>query len=1022
ADYLAGATAECTVELEGFEADGGRAVSKAVTALVSPQPFMVGCRSRGAATNLQFIGQGSPAELDFVAVGPDLKRVDAGELDFVVYERRYVTSLVTDSQGRYRYDETPLDTQASSGKVALGAAGAAWRIPTAKAGDFLLAVKDKAGRTLSLVPFSVAGNSIADGSSLASSVLRLKSDKASYQSGETMKLALSAPYDGMGLITIEREGVAAAKWFTAKAGESVQEIALPAGFEGRGYAVVTFMRSVKSPDIYIEPSATTAVPFTASAAKRDMGLSVTAPERALPGADMQVSVASKVPGKAFVFAVDEGVLQLTRYKTPDPVAALLNDRALDVSTLHAFSRLMPDAGLLAGRIPGFGGDMAANAASFHNPFGRKSEPPLATWTLADVGPGAKPVAVPVPAYYSGTVRVMAVAASAEAAGSAQQKSVVTAPLAVQPRLPLAVCPGDAFEASVILSNTTAAPMKARLALSQSALQVLSAPQGDIDVPANGQKAVALKLAAPYAPGAVTVTFTAEAGAEKTVRETSLSVRPATHNRVTQASGVIAKGEGAEVSVGRELFGYEAVNRLSVAAAPVASLKALAGYVENYPWDCLEQTISRALPAALLSKHPELLPRDGKDRAKLIEAAVAKIQANKRYDGVAPWEFGEADPLLTAYAADFLLTLREQGIGMNDGLIDELGNAIMNHVENVRESPEALDAAAYGVWVLTRMGHVTTQMIERLDKKRDSAGCNARNTLAQAMIAASQKVMRVRRASAFSEPQLSGEGSMMNDLAAEGLFAYVTARYFPENVAKQHVVENLASDIAQAQRAGRAATFASAQALRALAEIYLQGPAEPPAVTVACKQPASVSGQTGEAEGPAVVLSDPSCAVFTIGASAGGQPLYWQLETRGYDTTPPAKAVSQGLALSRVYLNAQGQPVTSARQGEVLTVKLAASSTSGKAVANCALVDMLPGGFEMVLPRAGEGEDLGGFQHMDRREDRMVLFGTVGASEATFAYKVRAVNKGDFALPAAQIEGMYDGSKHANTAGGRFVVR
>lgn len=100
---------------------------------------------------------------------------------------------------------------------------------------------------------------------------------------------------------------------------------------------------------------------------------------------------------------------------PDPLRYLLNDRALEVETRQMFDLLMPDHGQL--RIPAFGGDMALSGGRFHNPFKRKAEPPLSWWSgIVEVGAETS-VTIPVPGYYNGRVRIMAVAASPDTAAA-----------------------------------------------------------------------------------------------------------------------------------------------------------------------------------------------------------------------------------------------------------------------------------------------------------------------------------------------------------------------------------------------------------------------------------------------------------------------------------------------------------------------------------------------------------------------------------------------------------------------------
>ena len=138
--------------------------------------------------------------------------------------------------------------------------------------------------------------------------------------------AMSLPYDGTGLITLERDGVAAFAWFTARAGDTVQHLTVPEDFEGRGYVNVSFVRAPEAGAAYMTPHTYAVAPFTSNIRQRDMGLSIEAPESALPGTALRVTLRARRAGKAVLFAVDEGVLQLTRFATPSPLDSLLRRR------------------------------------------------------------------------------------------------------------------------------------------------------------------------------------------------------------------------------------------------------------------------------------------------------------------------------------------------------------------------------------------------------------------------------------------------------------------------------------------------------------------------------------------------------------------------------------------------------------------------------------------------------------------------------------------------------------------------
>ncbi|MGN0008751.1 MAG: alpha-2-macroglobulin [Desulfovibrionaceae bacterium] len=1022
ADITAGSTVRCSLLVEGFEADGGRAVSQPVAALLSPLDMMLGFKPAGGATNLEFIPQGRQAMLEFVAVDPNLRRVDTGPLTFTVYARRFVTSLVTDARGAYRYDETPVDTELASSTQRVDAAkGLRWTIPTDKAGEYLLAVRDAAGRTLAMTPFTVAGERIAAADhDLAAGTLRLKLDKSTYASGDTMQIFLSVPYDGAGLITVEREDVVASAWFQAKAGDSVQRITLPRDFEGRGYVNVTFTRALSSPDIYMEPSASAVAPFSASIARRDMGLRISAPPKASPGSTLDVRITAREPGRALVFAVDEGVLQLTRFSTPSPLAYLLEDRALDVRTMQAFRLLMPDHARLQGRIPGFGGGMSLNGGRFHNPFRHRDEPPLATWQMVDVGPQAATVRIPLPDYYNGTARIMAVAASTQSAGSAERSVTASAPLILTPRLPLTVTPGDRFTGSLTAANSTDRPMTVRPGLSADAgLKFAGALPASITIPAGGETTLPLPFEAMPEPGAAAVTFSARAeDGTRAERGTSVSVRPATHRRVTRQAGKVSGP--TRITVPRELFNFEARGSASVAALPLPVMGTLARYLESYPYGCLEQRISKALVCVALRERPELPPA-ARERERIISAAVGRMQSE--FDGslLSPWPDGGGSLLLTAYAADLLLEMRDAGMGIPEPLLNSLCDVLERHVGNASSSLEDGRAAAYAIWVLTREGRVTTQLLERLRTGLDEAGIRWQGDVTAALLAASQRIMRMRSTQPFHAPDAVPGRDWFDDLAAQSLHATVLAAHFPERLEGGTVAEELADSTLLAIREGRYATFSAAQAVRALHALGASAGSGLKGVRLTCADGEAQATAQLRAGGTLLTLDAPQCRAYSIEPQPGTAPLYWQVTTEGFDRIPPAEDVSQGMRISRVYRNAAGEPVSTARQGEVLTVTVTASADSGD-IRDCVLLDLLPGGVEMLLSPDGAQEQPEGLVRVDRRDDRMIIFAHLSTRPFSYSYRVRAVNRGRFILPPAQAEAMYDQNLHAGSTSGMLEVR
>jgi len=166
-------------------------------------------------------------------------------------------------------------------------------------------------------------------------------------------------------------------------------------------------------------------------------------------------------------------------------------------------------------------------------------------------------------------------------------------------------------------------------------------------------------------------------------------------------------------------------------------------------------------------------------------------------------------------------------------------------------------------------------------------------------------------------------------------------------------------------------------------------------------------------------------------------LYYSWAEQGFERIVPATPVNKGLEIFHEVLDAKGNPVTKARLGEEVTVRVRVRSLERAQLNDVALVDVLPGGLEPVLQAVGDDEEanadapiwkkrLGGggswkVQYADIREDRVVFYGGVGKDLLEVTYKARATNVGDFVVPAAYGEAMYDRRVYSRSAGARFQV-
>ena len=302
---------------EGFEKEGNRSVTNEATALVSPLPYLVAWKADG---DLGFVKRGSPRRIDVVAVGPDLEPVETKDVTAELIEITYVSVLARQESGLLSYQSVKKETSRGKTALVLGKTPSPIQVPTDAPGKFVYVFRDGAGTEINRASFEVVGDGNVAGRVERNAELKVSLAKTDYAAGDEIEVAIVAPYAGAGLITIERDKVYAAHWFKATGNSTVERIRLPETVEGNAYVVVSFVRDIASRDIFVSPLSSGAAAFSVSRDRRTRKIALEVPEKVLPGATVKIGWNASAPTRLVVWAVDEGILQVARWKTPDPLS------------------------------------------------------------------------------------------------------------------------------------------------------------------------------------------------------------------------------------------------------------------------------------------------------------------------------------------------------------------------------------------------------------------------------------------------------------------------------------------------------------------------------------------------------------------------------------------------------------------------------------------------------------------------------------------------------------------------------
>ncbi|MET3393014.1 uncharacterized protein YfaS (alpha-2-macroglobulin family) [Variovorax sp. 1140] len=1063
------ATYQVHVLAKAFEPEGGRSVSAEAQTLVSDLPYLVGVKVDG---DTSYVSKGATRNATVIAIDPRAKKTAVADLKIERVERKVLSVLIKQDNGLYRYESRLKEIVLDEKPFAIAAAGNNVALDTSAPGNFAYVIRNAQGMELNRVEYSVAGNANVSRSLDRNAELQLTLDRKDYEPGQEISVSIRAPYVGAGLITIERDKVYAHAWFKTDKTASVQKITVPKDFEGTGYINVHFVRDPASDEVYMSPLSYGVVPFATALARRTANLQLTSSELVKPGQTMKMKLTSDKPTRAVVFAVDEGILQVARYKSPDPLKHFFQKRALEVGTLQTLDLILPEfKKLMQGAAPG--GDGEGELGKHLNPFKRKRDKPVAYWSgLVDVN-GSREFSYTVPESFNGSLRVMAVAVNDETTGAKSTRTVVRGDMVILPNAPLAMAPGDTVEVGVGLANNiVGSGREAPIALTLTAsggLEVVGDATQTLKVNERGEASTKFNVRAKPGEQAVlgssALVFTSTHKNYSARLSTEVSVRPASPFVTLVQAGSFQRA--GEISSQADLYPNFRQSDVAVSAAPWAFATGLMQYLEAYPHGCTEQITSQTFPAVLLSGRPELVKEMSRGRTaeqgplpearKTFERYLVQLRARQTADGgFSLWPGAGTDAFATLYAVQLLVEAKDHKLPVPQDLLQKADTYLQGWLGSGDNTLDGWRQRAQAAYLLTRQGIVAPAALANLREARRNQmsrqGVGWGDDLGAVYLAASYQLVKQEQvANELLDPVWSdllartekkqrrnAWGAYYDPLVHDSMTLHLVGRHFPSRLKalKPAVWEGMAEMV----REGWYNSLSSASMLLAV-DSYFEA--------VGQNVEGKLSASAVNAQGQAAALALGSVNPITRAAVPAGTArlklsndsdfnLYYSWAEQGFERNVPATPVNKGMEIFHEVLDAKGNPITKAKLGEEVTVRVRVRSLERAQINDVALVDVLPGGLEPVLQAVGDDEDaanadapiwkkrLGGngswkVQYADIREDRVVFYGGVGKDLLEVTYKARATNVGDYVVPAAYGEAMYDRRVFSRSAGARFQV-
>ncbi|MDX7855897.1 alpha-2-macroglobulin [Aeromonas caviae] len=871
-------------------------------------------------------------------------------------------------------------------------------------------------------------------------------DKRAYQAGEKAKVTLVAPRPGKGLLMVE-DGDGLRWWQRIElkgaggdAKDARGEFEIPVSPEWQRHDL-HISAQIAASDSDSKPVSQKSVqslrsvglvPFTLDREARRLPLTLSAPDKAVPLTRLEV-IATSTPnsqGRVVLAAVDRGVLNISDYQPLDPFEIFFGRKRFAQDLFDNYGQVIPPQDGKLARL-NYGGDRAP----LKKGGALESRVEIAALWSGEVsfdeqGKAVIPLELP---NFNGELALMALAWNEQQVGEAERAVKVVAPLVAEIGWPRFGARGDETRALVQLRNMSGEDQTLSLAWTlNGGLKANGELPGTLSLKNGEEQWLTLPLTVTGASGVASLQLAASGKDFAISRDWTLPLRSPWPAETRQRYQMLAPSQQMSFAPA-ELAGLDRANLqglLSLSGTPPWDPAAQWQALADYPYACLEQTLSRAWPYLLTTADERAAwskPAEGKKAASEADVQRALLQRLQRLQlpsgGFGLWD-GRSDEeqWLTAYAADYLLARKEAGDAVPEAMLNQALNRLQSYLtdsqygERWSSAPEhsRLAYQAYSAYVLARVGKAplaTLRLIweQQADHARSGLPLLHLSLALSAMGDEQNAAKALSRALATErgDDYLGDYGSPLRDEALE------------LSLLRQH---KLAAERWPALSAKVADTLAHRQWLSTQERLALLRLARvDPAVDWQARVTSSLGSGALSGSAPLQQGAPEALAASSV-TNEGKGSLYVQRTLIGYPEQAPTR-LSQGISVTRSWFNSDGLRFDPAKVkvGDLVVVRLNVSSES--AVPDALLVEMVPAGFELENPALGNSiklEELSiegkpawqsewndYLKHQEFRDDRYTAALDLSAgSNQQLVYLMRAVTPGRYQVPPTQVEDMY----------------
>ena len=989
---------------------------------------------------------------DIVTVNSQGQPVNRSNLEYKIYRISWSWWWENSEESFGTYINNSSITPVASGKLQTsgGKTTFKFRVDYPSWGRYLVYVKDKdsghaTGGTIYVDwPESRGRSNKTDPSGIK--MLTFSLDKDSYEIGETATAIIPAAAGGRALVSIENgSSVLHREWIEVT---------------NEGDTKYTFeITPEMAPNVYLhisllQPHAQTIndlpirmygiAPVFVTNRQTVLQPQIQMPEVLRPETDFNVTVSEK-SGKPMTYTlaiVDDGLLDLTNFKTPDPWNEFYSREALGIRTWDMYDNVLGASAGAYSSLFSVGGDATLKPADAKANRFKPVVKFIGPFYLEKGRQQTHTLKLPM---YVGSVRAMVVAGQDGAYGNAEKTAFVRTPLMLLSTLPRVLSiqeeitvPVNVFAMEKQVKNVTVS-----LQASGGGVQIEGSHQQSLTFNRPGDQLVFFTLKTGNKTGKATIKLTASGGGQQTKETIEIEVRNPNPIVTLRSSEWIETGQNKELSY--QLGSLSANNqiKLEVSRIPSVDISRRFDFLYNYQHHCTEQLTSKALPLLFIAQFKTIDTREAEKIKANVQEAIRQIYARQLPNGGFVYWPGNAvaDEWISSYTGMFLTLAQEKGYAVHANVLNKWKRFQRAAAQNWRMPQEANNwqqwqselQQAFRLYTLALAGAPEYGAMNRM-KEQPGLSIQAKWRLAAAYALTGK--MKPAEELVYNAETTVIPYSSMNQIYGssdrdEAMILETLLLMNRERDALQQA-KVVSKNLSQENWFSTQSTAFALMAMGRLAE-KLSGSLDFTWTWNGKQQPAVKSAKAVFEKEISTSPKSGTVAVKNQGKGALSVDLITRTQLLN-DTLP---AISDNLRMDIRYASMDGKPmsVNDIRQGTDFTAIASISNTSGTTdYTNLALTHIIPSGWEvynerMTVPEAepqettdSSGNVSGQYTYQDIRDDRVLTYFNLRRGETKiFTIRLQATYAGNFILPAVQCEAMYDVNVQARSKAGRTTV-